>query len=93
MWLCHRMRVDLFIGFRVGDSDDVAISIRWRSHIKFLFVGILHQIWNLRYSRHLMITNYVGLEPFILVIYMNAMSSSNVFSTLVFVSRCNVLLF
>ena len=87
------MRDDLFVDFCVGDSDDIAISIRQGSHIKSLFIDILHQIWNLKYSRHLMITNCVGLEPFILVINMNAMSSSNIFSTLVSVSKCNVLLF
>ena len=77
--------VNLFVGFRVSDSDGKSISIRQINHIKSLFVNMLHQICNLRYSRHLRITNCVSFGPFILVINLDAMSSSNVFSTLVFV--------
>ena len=93
VWLGHRMTIDLFVSFRVDDSDYKIILIRHKSHIKFLFVGMLHQMWNLRYSRHLRITKYVNLEPFVFAINLDAVSSSNVFSVLVFVLRCNVLLF
>ena len=43
----------LFVGFCVGDSDGSTVSIRQRSHIKSLFIIMLHQTWNLRYFRHL----------------------------------------
>ena len=85
--------VDLFVGFRVGDSNDIAALIGQRSHIKSLFVSMLHQIWNLKYFKHFKITNCVGLEPFILVINPDDVSSSNTFSTLVSMFKCNVLLF
>ena len=42
---------------------------------------------------HLRITNCIGFEQFIFAINLNVVSSSNVFSTLDFVFRCNVLLF
>ena len=42
------------------------------------------------YSRHLRITNCIGLKLFILVINLDIVSSSNVSNTLVFVFRCNV---
>ena len=93
MWLCRHTTVDLLVGFRIDDLDSRAVSTRQRSHIKSLFVNMLHQIWNLRYSRHLRITNCVGLEPFILTINLDVMSSSNIFSMLVYVLKCNVLLF
>ena len=49
---------------------------------------------NLRYSKHLRITNYIEFEPFILVINVDVVSSSShIFSTLVYVFKCNVLLF
>ena len=54
---------------------------------------MLNQINNLRYSRHLMATNYVGLELFFHAINLNVVSSCNVFRTLVSLFRCNVLLF
>ena len=62
------MMVDLFVGFRANDSDDNIISIKLRSHIKFIFVNMLYQIYNFRCFRHLMIINYVGLQPFIFTI-------------------------
>ena len=40
--LYHRTMVDLFIGFRTGDSNGRAISIKLGSHIKSLFVGMFH---------------------------------------------------
>ena len=43
--------VILFIGFCVDNSDDNAASIRQRSHTKSLFIGMIHQILNHRYSR------------------------------------------
>ena len=42
------------------------------------------------FIKHLRITNCVGLEPFILTIYHNDVSSYNIFSILVSVFRCNV---
>ena len=44
--------VSLFIGFCVDNSDvDNAALIRQRSHTKSIFIGMIHQILNLRYSR------------------------------------------
>ena len=92
MWLHHCTTIDLFVAFHMGDSDNRAISIKQRNHIKFLFVNMFHQIRNHMYSIHLMITNCVSLEQFILAINIDV-SSSNVFITLVSVFKCNVLLF
>ena len=87
--------VDLFVGFRINNSYGIAISIKLRNHIKSLFVSILQQILNLKYSRHFRIPGCcVGLELFILAINLDVVSSFNVFTTLVFVfMRCNVLLY
>ena len=41
MWVCRCRTVILFIGFRVSDLDDNAVSIK---HIKYMFVSMLHQI-------------------------------------------------
>ena len=57
-----------------------------------MFIGMLYQIWNLRYVRHLRIINYIGLEQFILVINLDVKSSSNTFNTLVYMFRCIILL-
>ena len=75
----------LFIGFCVGDSDGSVASIEQRSHIKSLLVSMFHQTWNRRYFRHIMITSCVGLEPFMLAINLDVMSSSNIFSNLIYV--------
>ena len=56
MWLCYCVMVVLFIGFYVGDSDDKVISIKQKSHIKSLFVSMLHQMFNI-----LGILNILGL--------------------------------
>ena len=74
MWLCHRTTADLFMSFHVGDSKGQVVSIRQRSHIKSLFVNMLHQIWNLMYFRHLKIINCIGLESFILAINLDVVS-------------------
>ena len=78
----------LFVGFCVGDSDGSIASIRQRSHFKSLFVSMLYQIWNLMYSIHIRIISCVGLEPFILAINLDVLSSSNVFSNLIYVFKC-----
>ena len=77
----------------MGDSDSKNVLIRQISHIKSLFVIILHQ--NFRYSRHLRITNCISLESFIFIINLNIVSFSSVFKTLIYMFklRCNVLLF
>ena len=72
----------------ISDSDDNAASIRQRSHIKSLLVSMFHETWNLRYSRHIRITTCVCLVSFLLAINLDAMSSSNVFSSLIYVFRC-----
>ena len=59
--LCHCTTVVFFIGFRVGDSNDNVVLIRQINHFKFMFVAMFHRIWNLRYSKYLKITNYIGL--------------------------------
>ena len=87
------MIVILFIDFSMSDSNDRAISIRQISYIKSLFVSMFHHIWNLKYFKHLRIINYIGLEPFIHVINLDVVLSSNVFITLVYAFKCNVLLF
>ena len=74
--------VSLFIGFYVGDSDDNIASIRQKSHIKSLLVSMLHQTWNLRYSRHIRIIFCVAFELFLITINLDAMSFSNVFNSL-----------
>ena len=78
----------LFIGFFMGDSNDSAASIKQKSHIISLLISMLHQTWNLRYFRHIRITSCIGLESFLLAINLDAMSSSNIFSSLIFVFRC-----
>ena len=40
----------LFVGFCMSDSNSNVVSIRQISHIKSLFISMLLQIWNLRYS-------------------------------------------
>ena len=65
-----------------------AALIRQRSHIKSLFINILHQTWNLRYFRDIRIISYVGLKPFLLAINLNVVLSSNVFNSLIYVFRC-----
>ena len=93
MCLCRCKTVDLFVGFCMGDLNDNVVLIRQTSHIKYLFVSMLHQIWKFRHSKHLRIINCVGIEPFILAINLNVVSSFNVFCTLISILRCNVLLF
>ena len=66
-----------FIGFCVDDSNDIAASIRQRSQIKSLLVSMFH-----------VITSCVCLEPFLLIINLNVMSSFTVFSSLIYVLRC-----
>ena len=55
------MTVNHFVGFCVSDLDSNTILIGQKSHIKYLFVCIFYHIYNLRYSKYLNITNYVGL--------------------------------
>ena len=93
MWLCHCTTVDLFVSFHVCDLDDIAVSIKQRNHIKYLFVNMLHQIRNLKYSSYFRITNYIDLEPFIFTITLDIKSPFNVFSTLISLFRCIVSLF
>ena len=78
----------MFISFCIGDSDDNIASIRQISHIKSLFVTMLHQTCNLRYSKHIRIICYVNLEPFLLAIDLDVVSSFNVFSSLIYVFKC-----
>ena len=80
MWLF----ISLFVGFCVSDSKGNAASISERSLIKSLFVSMLRKTWNLRYF---MIIICVGFEPFFLTINLDVVSSSNVFSNLIFVFR------
>ena len=54
---------------------------------------MLHHIWNLRYFKYIRIIFSISLEPFILVINLNIMSSFSVFSTLVCVFKFILLLF
>ena len=85
--------VVLLVGFCVDGSNGRAVSIIQRSHINSLLVIMHHQIMNLMYSKHLRITNRVGLELFFFFsINLDIVSSFNVFSTLVYVFRCKVLL-
>ena len=42
MWLCYRTTVESLAGFRVDNSDDKIVSIKHISHIKFMFVDMLH---------------------------------------------------
>ena len=93
MWLCRSTMVDFFVGFHRDNLDSITVLIRQISHIKSLFVSMLQHNWNLRYSRYFRITNYVGLELFLFIINLDVVSSSNVFSTLVFMFRCNIFLF
>ena len=52
-----------------------------------LFVGMPYQTWNLRYYKNIRIISYVGLESFLLYINLDVVSSSNVFSSLIYVFR------
>ena len=49
--MCVFLLVYPLIFFFVDNSDDNAASIQQRSHTKSLFIGMIHQILNLRYSR------------------------------------------
>ena len=44
VWLYYRMTIDLFLGFRVGDLDGCVVSVRHRSHIKFMFICMFYHI-------------------------------------------------
>ena len=57
-----------------------------KSH-QIMFVDMLHRIWNLRYYRRIRIIYCVGFEPFLLAINLDVVSSSNVFSSLIYVFR------
>ena len=71
----------------MGDLDDNAIPIKQISHIKFLLIIMFHQTSNLRYFKYIRITSCIGLEPFLLTINLDVMSSFNVFSSLIYVFR------
>ena len=77
----------MFVGFYVGDYDNSVVSIRKRSHIKSIFVNMLLQTWNLRYSKHIMIIRCVNFEPFLLSINLDVVSLFNVFSSLIYMFR------
>ena len=64
-----------------------------KSHIKFSFISMLHHTWNLRYYRYIRIITCVGLEPFLLAINLNVVSSSNVLSSLIYVFKINEISF
>ena len=83
MCLCHRTTIDLFVGFRMDDSDNIATSIKQISYIKSMFISMLHRI-----SKHLRITNYIGVTSFLLAITLDAMSFFYVFSILICVYCC-----
>ena len=78
----------LFVDFCVGDSDDSIVSIRQRSHIKSIFIIMLHQTWNPRYSRHIRIIYCVSLDLYLLAINLEILSSFYVFSSLIFMLKC-----
>ena len=77
----------LFDGFCVDDLDDDVVSIEQRSHIESLFVSMFHQTWNLRYYMHIRIISCVSLQSFLLAINLDALSSSNVFRSLIYMFR------
>ena len=81
----------LFVGFHVNNSDDSVISIQLKNHIKFIFISILYQIYNFRYSRYILITNRICLESFTLIINLDVVSSSNVFSFLISMFKYNII--
>ena len=58
---------------------------------QILFVSMLH-IWNLGYSRHFWINNYVDVEPAFFTINLDIVSFSKVFNTFDFVFISIVLL-
>ena len=72
----------------MGDSGCSAALMRQKNHIKSLFINILLQTLNLRYSRHIRIISYVGRKLFLLAINLDVVSSSNVFSSLIYVFKC-----
>ena len=75
----------LFYWFCISDLDNSTTSIRQISHIKTLFIKMLHQIWNFKYSKHFKITNFIGLKSLLFVINLDYVSSSTVFNILIFV--------
>ena len=79
--------ISLSVGFCDDDLDYDVVSIRCRGHIKFPFICMLHQTRNLRYYRHIRIITCVGLEPFLLAINLDVVSSSNVLSSLIYVFK------
>ena len=79
--------VCLFIGFCGDDSNGNAASIRQRSHIKSMFIGMVLQTWNFKYCRHIMVISYASLEPFFLTFKLNVVSSLNIFSNLIYAFR------
>ena len=78
----------LFVGFSIDDTEGNAALIGQRSHIKSIFVNMIHYTSIFKYSRHIRIISCVGLEPFVIVINFDAMSFSNVFSSFIYVFRC-----
>ena len=60
--------------------DSSATSIRQISHIKSLFINMLHRTKNLRYSRHIITISCVDLASFLLTINLDVVSSFNVFN-------------
>ena len=85
MWLF----VSLFVSFCLDDSDCNAALIRQISHIKYLFVIMFHETWNLMYYRNIRITFFIGLK---FAINLDVMSSSNVFNSLIYVFGCKCII-
>ena len=73
----------------VGDSNSKTYSIGHRHQIT---VVNMMKNWNHRYYSHYRIIKYVGFEPILYAINVNAKSSSNVFSEFDSMFRSNVLL-
>ena len=44
VWLYRCTTINLFVRFRVSDSDGRPVSIGQRNHIKYLFVSMFHRI-------------------------------------------------
>ena len=86
--MCHRRLVFSWVfalAIRIAKFDPI------ESSDQILFISLLH-IWNLRYSRHFWIINYVDLEPIFFAINLDAESSCKISSTFDFVFLSIVLL-
>ena len=82
------MVVHSFVRWFLYGAIQMTTLLRLRRKVTSnLYSSIFHQIYNLKYSRHIKITSCVGLSSFIFVINLTVMLSFNVFNSLIYVFK------